>query len=259
MKPFAFCVVYPLLFCCCRQPAKKAPVAAGIWINDSTAHFRLRAQGGVRSAADLPAIGRRLEQTQGELLHLLHEDSPQHLQLFFLKDRETLTAYTAFPANGYTDTDKGIIYFVDKEPFHLAFRHEMMHALSWRLWGPPHGYWLSEGIAVFASGGCGGYPLHTLAREIQREGKLVPFENLTDTFDFKAIEPSVQGASMVQYIYDTYGVAALKRIWKEGWQSTQRATGISPDELQRGWLSCISQPQYRRAVDWSVIHASGCE
>lgn len=200
-----------------------------------------------------------MEGIQQDLLHLLNESTPQHLQIYFLKDRETLTSYTGFPANGYTDTEKGIIYFVDKAPFHLALRHEMMHALSWRLWAPPKGYWLSEGIAVFASGTCGGYPLHALAQTIQEEGKLTSFQNLTDTFDFKAVEPSLQTASMVKYIYDKYGVAKLKRFWQTGWQNARQIIGISPDELQKRWIDYIKQPEYHITVNWDSIHTSGCE
>lgn len=259
MKPIAGCVIYLLLFCGCNQAAKTLPPKTGAWSHDSTTHFTLHAQKGVRSEKNLAAIGKQLEQIQSELLRLLNEGTPRRLQVYFLKDRETLTSYTGFPANGYTDTEKGVLYFVDKAPFHLAFRHEMMHALSWRLWGRPQGYWLSEGIAVFAAGNCGGYSLHALAGAIQQKGKLVPFENLTDTFDFKAIEPSLQGASMVKYLYDRYGVAALKSIWKTGWQGVKPVTGVSPAELQRRWLAFIGQPEYRTSVNWNNIAASGCE
>lgn len=253
-------VCYPvMLFLSCQQtPAGFSSKTTG-WVTDSTAHFVLYAQEGVRSGHNVSTIARQLEQTQDELLRLLHESARQRLQLYFLKDRETLTAYTGFPANGYTDTEKGIVYFVDKAPFHLAFRHELMHALSWRLWGPPKGYWLSEGLAVFASGTCGGYSLHSLARAIREAGKFTAFQNLTDTFDFKAVEPSLQGASMVKYIYDTYGVNTLKNIWQNGLPNERKFTGISLDELQRGWLAHINRPGYRTAIDWNNIHASGCE
>lgn len=259
MKSLLFLICLALFGCGDNPPLKTLSAAPDTWIRDSTAQFTLQAQKGVRAENDLKAIGRRLEQTQSELLHLLKEDSPQRLQLYFLKDRKTLTSYTGFPANGYTDTENGIIYFVDKAPFHLAFRHEMMHALSWRLWGPPHGYWLSEGLAVFASKGCGGYPLHTLARAIQQEGKLTPFENMKDTFDFRAIEPSLQSASMVQYLYETYGLAALKSVWKAGWKKAEQAIGVPAGKLERGWLACIRQPKYSAVVRWSDLRTSGCE
>ena len=229
------------------------------WTKDSTVHFVLTAQKGVRSEKELHRIGVQLEQIQKDLLRLLHERAPQRLQFYFLKDRETLTSYTGYPAKGFTDTQKGIIYFVDKAPFHLALKHETMHALSWRLWGTPHGYWLSEGIAVFASGNCGGYSLHELANAIERKGKFVSFDKLTDTFDFKSVEPSLQAASLVQFIYDTYGAEKLKSIWKAGLKNTQKVLNITPDDLQKKWMAHIKQPQFEKVIDWNAIRKSGCE
>ncbi len=247
-----------VFFSSCNQP-QTSQATKEEWTKDSTNHFVMYAQKGVRSEKHLAAIGQQLENTQKELLRLLNETTPQRLQVYFLKDRETLTSYTGFPANGYTNTEKGVIYFVDKAPFHLAFRHEMMHALSWRLWGPPKGYWLSEGIAVFASGSCAGYPLHALAGTVQRGGKFLPFENMVDSFDFKSLEPSLQSASMVQYIYDKYGIAALKGFWTHGWQNAQQVIAVAPQELQRKWLNTIQQPAFYIPVEWDKILASGCE
>lgn len=229
------------------------------WTRDSTSHFKLQAQKGVRSENNLKAIGERLEDVQKELLVLLNEQEEQNLDVYFLKDRETLTSYTGFPANGYTDTQKDIIYFVDKDPFHLALRHEMMHALSWRLWGNPKEYWISEGVAVYAAGKCGENSLHALAHDINKQEKLISFANLTDTFDFKAIEPSLQSASMVQYICEVYGMSALKGFWEKGLDDAQNIIGISITELEKRWRIHIQQKKYITEINWKALKENGCE
>jgi hypothetical protein len=255
--------VLAVIVCClfsCRLAEKRdtTTVPAG-WVRDSTTHFRLRAQTGVRSEKKLASIGAALEESQDDLLKLLGVGSrQQHLEVYFLKDRETLTTYTGYPANGYTDTKKGIIYLVDKDPFHLPLKHELMHALSWRLWGPPKEYWISEGLAVFAGGNCGGYPLHRLANAIDKRKKLLPFSALADTFDFRSIEPSLQAASMVQYIYDKYGVSALKVFWKEGFAKGAAVTGQSPAELEQSWLQYIRRGR-AMPIDWARLKTNGCE
>ena len=200
-----------------------------------------------------------MEGIQQELLTKLNETERQTLVVYFLKDRETLTSYTGFPANGYTDTNKGIIYFVDKDPFHLPLRHETMHALSWRLWGTPNSYWLSEGLAVYASGGCGTYNLHALAQAIKKQGKLISFKSLGENFDFSALEPSLQAASMVKFIYENYGVVALKHIWKNGVRNTAPGLNISAEELERRWRAHIEQAQFDIDVSLKNIKAYGCE
>jgi hypothetical protein len=247
------------LVSCSLKTAENSAPGNNDWKHDSTTHFTLHAQKEVRSKDSLQVIGQKLEQIQKELLITLKETKWLKLKVYFLKDRETLTSYTNFPANGYTDTEKGIIYFVDKAPFHLALRHEMMHALSWRLWGVPKGHWLSEGIAVFASGHCGGYSLHTLASAINGQNRLVSFKTLEDDFDFRSPEPSLQSASLVKYIYDNYGVAALKSLWQKGWQDAINSTGMPASVLEEKWKDHISQKKYKAVVDWNKIKESGCE
>jgi hypothetical protein len=143
--------------------------------------------------------------------------------------------------------------------YYLALRHELMHALSWRLWGNPKGFWLSEGIAVFASGSCAGYNLHTLAHNISKQSKIVSFQSLTDTFDFASLEPSLQSASMIQYIFDNYGVAALKKIWQNGLKNTSNTIGISASDLEHKWRKHIDQEKFEATINWDKIKQSGCE
>jgi len=248
-----------LIGCFYQVHEKTLSSTADNWKYDSTTHFKLRAQKGVRSQDSLQVIGEKLEIIQHELLSILKESELQYLEVYFLKDRETLTSYTGFPANGYTNTEKGIIYFVDKELFHLALRHESMHALSWRLWGIPKGLWLSEGIAVFASRNCAGYDLHSLAHAIRKQNKIVSFKSLTDTFDFRSLEPSLQSASFVLFIYDTYGVAALKKFWQNGLQDANNIISISATELEKKWREYIDQEKYEADINWDKIKRSGCE
>lgn len=122
----------------------------------------------------------------------MQESEPQYLEFYFLKDRETLTSYTGFPANGYTNTEKGIIYFVDNEPFNLAFRHEL-------------------------------------------------------------------SASFVQYIYDNYGTASLKKFWQSGLKSANEIIGVSPLELERKWKEYIDHKKFETDINWSKIKKSDCE
>lgn len=254
---FGLCI---FLFACIDENLKIEPSRTeGKWISKQTRHFRLKAEEGVRSVQKLKELGDRLETFQEELLSLLKESENQKLEIYFLKDRETLTSYTGFPANGYTDTEKGIIYFVDKDPFHLPLKHELMHALSWRLWGYPKQLWISEGIAVFASSTCGGHDLHVLANALQKENRLVPFSSFTDSFDLRSLDPSLQAASLVKYIYETHGVQALKGFWRDGWKDAFQQVGKTPLELEKEWKDYIRQEKYDKPVDWNSIRASGCE
>lgn len=261
MKNYMGIVCLTSLFISCEfnNTAKSTHSIDNEWKRDSTRHFTLHAQSTLPSADSLQIIGQKVEKIQDELLNLLQENQAQKLEMYFLKDRETLTSYTGFPANAYTDTKKGILYFVDKSPFQLAYRHEIMHALSWRLWGAPKGYWLSEGLAVFASRNCAGYDLHSLAHAISKQGKLVSFNSLIDNFDFRSLEPSLQAASFVLFIYDTYGINTLKGYWQNGLQHSTKLTSISASELERRWKEHIDQNKFNVNIDWIRVRQKGCE
>ncbi len=260
MKQLSIYISIVLIVSCNpKDSADKKRKGENQWTQDATAHFRLKAQGGVRSAGKLKAIGEKMEVIQQELLAMLNETERQRLLVYFLKDRETLASYTGFPAKGYTDTKNGIIYFVDRDPFHVALRHETMHALSWRLWGPPNSYWLSEGLAVYASGTCGNYHLHALAHALNKQGKIISFKNLTENFDFRALEPSLQAASMVKFIYENYGVSALKHFWQSKGGNSVPGMGVSAGELERKWKRHIEQAQFNSEVDFNRIKENGCE
>ena len=260
MKKWTIGACLILLTSCYYQDANiRHSEASSEWTMDSTTHFKLHAQKGVRSEESLKTIGAKMEGIQQDLLGILQEEKETNMDVFFLKDRETLASYTGFAANGYTNTQKSIIYFVDKDPFHLPLKHELMHALSWRLWGNPSGYWMSEGMAVFASGGCSGYNLHALSHDMNQQGKLASFPKLLENFDFKSPDPSLQSASMVLDIYDTYGVKALKGFWVKGWWKAQDIIGITPDELEKRWRKHIEQEKFEANVDWEQFESSGCE
>ena len=259
IKLLIFSCILLFFGCLNEEPKKKVHKSEDLWTHYNSTNFKLHAQKEVRSETNLKSLASNMEAIQNELLRLLNQTEVQKLEFYFLKDRATLSSYTGYPANGYTDTEKGIIYFVDKDPFHLPLRHEIMHALSWRLWGHPKQLWISEGIAVFASGTCGGYNLHNLANALGREKKLIDFQKLTDSFDLRPLEPSLQAASMVKFIYELKGAEALRKVWKVGWMNVEAAVGLTPVELENAWKKHIGQEKFRDPVDWTQIRSAGCE
>lgn len=221
-------------------------------------HFHLLAEKGVRSEHKLSQFGAKMEELQKDLLAQLGETRAQSLSLYFLKDRATLASFTNFPANGYTDVQKGRIYFVDAEPYVLPLRHELMHALSWRLWGTPRDYWVSEGLAVAAASACHGYPLHQLAHALAQERKIVPFSQLEKDFDFGSLAASLQAASLVQYVRERFGREGLLVLWRQGLHEKVFLHGLTSSALQAQWLAYIEQESFKGLINWSQIKQEGC-
>jgi hypothetical protein len=83
--------------------------------------------------------------------------------------------------------------------------------------------------------------LHALAYAINKQEKLVRVKSLTDSFDFRALEPSLQSASIVKFIHETYGITTLKNFWKNGLYNVHSILGISVDEFESRWMKHIEQ------------------
>ncbi len=256
-------LIIAVLFVCCneKRPNQKQSFPATqsiVWIKDSTGDFTVLGERGVIDKNNLHQYLLQAQNEKNELLNLLNEASyPDKLNLHFVKDRKTLARLTNYEANGYTNVYTGDIYFVYKPPRAIPMRHEVMHALSWRLWGDAKEFWLSEGICIWASR-CR-YNLHSIANNLLAGRGLQAFDTLVKNFDFRKLEPQLQSASMVQYIADKYDLNVLKRFWKEGLSASNRIIGISPKELEQQWTAFIAQPKFNTAVDLVEIKQKGCE
>ncbi|MGH7712675.1 MAG: hypothetical protein ACREOG_15395, partial [Gemmatimonadaceae bacterium] len=92
---------------------------------------------------------------------------PAHLRVFVLGSREEVESVTGIGSNGWADALGNNVAVVARAECRPVFRHEIMHAVSLRLWGHPlgpeadpkdltdriafeRGGWLREGLAAAA-------------------------------------------------------------------------------------------------------------
>lgn len=129
-------------------------------------------------------------------------------------------------------------------------RHELGHLYSWRSWGPPAGYWLSEGVAVYAAGDCKGEDLHAWAAKLTLENKLQDFSHLEQDLDFSSAAAHLQAGSFVKYVMEKYGVRSFRLIWEEGLSASSEATGLEMDALLDQWTGHIMQKEFTAAAQF---------
>jgi hypothetical protein len=134
-------------------------------------------------------------------------------------------------------------------------RHELGHLYSHRLWGPPHGTWLSEGVAVFAVGHCAGIALHRWAAAIQRAGEPVTLGHLQSSFDFTRAAPHLLAGSFITFLAERHGIEAVRALWQHGLASAQHTLGVSGSELEAAWHTALREidipqnmPEFRGRV-----------
>jgi len=116
--------------------------------------------------------------------------------------------------------------------------HETCHALSHTLWGKPHGLWLDEGLAVYSDDQWRGLPLYSVAKVLLDKGKLLPVDDLLDNNWIKKYPDMVtypELGSFVKFLYEKYGLDAVKNIWQNGAKNADSAFGKNISTLEAEW------------------------
>jgi hypothetical protein len=186
------------------------------------------------------------------------------LHLFFVGSREEMRPVTGGTPGGHAIPEEGTAYFVAMDSVSPPLRHELMHLLSWRLWGTPGGEWLSEGVATAAGGRCNEWSLEETAAALHRANRLVPLETLRRGFVVAGdagVVHYLQSASIVRYVERVHGRRGVRALWSSGLRGVQQSLGVDVATLERGWRADLG----KRAApaSWATmsaaIRARGCE
>jgi hypothetical protein len=187
-------------------------------------------------------------------------------RLFLVRSRDEIEPLTGSRAPGWSETGSGSAYFVVTDSVRIGLRHEVMHLLSWRLWGRPAAYWMSEGLASASVPACGGIPIGAVAPMFDRAGMLIPLETLRTNFTFSGDSGAVfylQSADLVRFIDRTYGREKLRAMWSNGGLANARNTlGVDVDKLERSWRSSVAASPAPAWPGWPAwrpqINMLGC-
>jgi hypothetical protein len=125
-------------------------------------------------------------------------------------------------------------------------RHETAHIVSWDAWGRPREPWLSEGAAMVGAGLCAGVGLHDWAAAVVRDGLDTPLRALARDFDVTQAATYLQAGSVVQFVAETHGPAAVEALWRGGLAAADEATGLPPDRLEAAWRERVRQADASR-------------
>ena len=240
------------------------------WSQHDVEHFRLYAMRGSYAAAHLPALGAAAELARSHDLELLGAPTyPRRVTLLFVPTREAMRSFVGWPAGGWGVAAENGAFFVASDSLSPALRHELMHVFSWNRWGTPfggagEGQWISEGLATYAVGGCQDIGVHTLAATYAGTGQLLPWTQLATRFDVRTLASYAQAGSIVAWVRERFGDAALRRLWRDGLPGLAVATGVPVDRLEREWRTMLeSAPPTARPEDGRSLAArvrrQGCE
>ena len=69
----------------------------------------------------------------------------------------------------------------------------------------------------------------------------------------------MQSGSLVGYIYDRWGIAAVEATWREGTLGLVRHTAVSLEAILDGWHELLLSTEYAGpAPDWHDVIMNGC-
>lgn len=188
------------------------------------------------------------------------------LRLFFVGSRDEIEPITGSRAPGISETGSGAAFFVLNDSMRMGLRHETMHLLSWRLWGVPSSFWISEGVATASVPVCGGLTTGTVVAMLNRPRMLIPLEILRTSFSFSGDTGFVfylEAADLVQFVDRVYGRDRLRAMWSTGGMAnTQNTLGVDLAALERDWRAAVaarSAPAWPGWTSWRArLNQYGC-
>lgn len=224
------------------------------WDSVSAPGFTLYTLRGSYGAARAAQYRAEIEQGIAHALGMLNERTyPARLRLFVMSSRDDVEAVTGTGWNGWTDAPGNNAAVVARSECRPVLRHEIMHAVSLRLWGHPlgtagdpappqdpvrmaQGGWLREGIAAAAEDLYLTYSYRGMAAQWLAEGTIFPLDTLMNHFyEVDDLAAYLQAGSLVRYLLDQYGVDRFRAIWRDGVDAVPRVYGKTPGEIEAEW------------------------
>ncbi len=239
------------------------------WDSLSGAGFTLYTLRGSYGGERAAAYRAEVEEGVTRALAMLGERRyPAHLRLFVMSSREDVKAVTGTGWNGWTDAPGNTAAVVARPECRPVIKHEVMHAISLRLWGHPlgsdadprppedaarmrQGGWLREGIAAAAEDRYLSYSYRGMAAQWLAEGTILPLDTLVQRFyQVDDLEAYLQSGSLVAYLLERYGTDRFRQVWRGGPSAFVRAFGRTATEIEADWHAWL------RATPASVRPAS---
>lgn len=236
------------------------------WIYRRTADANVYVLSGSAPAEMLPHLASESQRAIEANVQWLGERSSRgRVNLFFVGSRDEMRAFTGTRSGGWSVVAEGTAFLVASDSIGPALRHEVMHLLSWRLWGTPGGVWMSEGVATAAAGGCREWTLDEIAAALYRDRQLPTISEMRRRFRTGGTRGTIHylsAGSLVEFIDRTWGRDKVRQLWQSGGMgAAERVLGVTPLTLEQRWRSHVAEQAGE--VSWGMIRRSvaalGCE
>lgn len=212
------------------------------WVVERSAHYKFYFEEGSPAARDITQIERVMESEYSHITSLLGSTNIDfHSDAFIVSSRKRMMQLCGHESNGLSVGR--VLLFVYGEVNALG-AHEETHLLSRHLWGAPHGLWITEGLAVYSDDEWQGFQLHGVCKRLHAGGKLLALAALQDDHEFHRTSEMVtypESGSFIKFLYERYGIDAIRRLWHTGIIAIPTVTGKTLEEIESEWLDVVAR------------------
>jgi hypothetical protein len=231
------------------------------WIVEREDRLRILIQDGGTAATHVAALRERAVAAFDHAFTLLEAAPPEApFWIIYIDSRDEMRELVEWPVGGTADgvahTSANVVTADGLAPD----RHEMMHVAATVAWGIPAARWewIHEGLATYAAGECGGADIHNLASALVENGAAVPLRSLINDFrEIDEVTAYLQAASIIGYIRERFGIAAVRSIWRGSSAVLPDVTGMDFNAFESTWREFVSHfPPASDALE--AVHNGGC-
>ncbi|MCK5147357.1 hypothetical protein KAR48_11410 [bacterium] len=184
------------------------------------------------------------------ILHITQYDHEIHS--FFLESRQKMKEIIGFESNGAAYVKSHIMLDVFAEKLKTNTTHELMHIISYNLWGWTEP-WLNEGLAVCSDDSWHGYKLDELVSYLMSKGVLIPIADLKiDFYNKNDLITYPQVGSFTKYLIEKYGIDNYRKVWTHGMESIPQVLLHPLDEIEKEWKEFLKEKPIKH-IDYKYL------
>jgi hypothetical protein len=223
------------------------------WKIDRVANFELNYEAGTEAALRLTQLEEVAEKGQSSILQMLGESAyDPTIHVFFVESIERMKQLIGSEVIGRSRPTQHAVFCVVAPFSELSLKHELTHEIATNLWGPAE-HWLEEGLANFAVDNKSSLMKRQCLGMMQSK-QWIPLKRLVtsdwESSNFSPDDTYPELGGFVEYLYETYGIARLQKIWKGGSKSIHRVYGKRLSKLESDYKSDLvkHRPEVHDAI-----------
>ncbi len=182
------------------------------------------------------------------------------VEIFLVNSLEQAAQLTGIAVEGQAIVREQTSVMVARPGWLPPFRHEIMHVLTSTQW---QGYnvrdWLSEGVAMWATGTCQRHSMDALAAGYLRDGTLPGLFDLAVGFErYDMLLAYATSGSVVEFVVRDRGLSGVRTLWTPKPWTDEHPLGPGGEQMEAAWRRHLASIPPAR-LDTAFVFRHGCE